>query len=314
MRRRSGAGRGGRGARDVSGRSVHRRTSRRAAPGRPRRSGTGALGVYTRPALRLAILLIELVAVLVLVDANAFAARDVDVTGLQRLSRQQVLAEAGLLGTRRMFLISPDLVEARLMSEPYIRSVAVDLVLPDRVRVQLVEWRPTAVLTRGRQQYLLNEEATVLGPAPASGPLPTLKVTQGQPGQPGVGQRVMSPALLTDLERIRVAFPSDYHLEVAYFEFGADQTLAAVTTGGPRILFGQMVTTEQIDSLESKLGALRALGAQVKLQGSCFDYVNVMNPLAPVTHCPSPSPAPSPSPQPSRKPTPAPHASPSPHH
>jgi hypothetical protein len=128
----------------------------------------------------------------------------------------------------------------------------------------------------------------------------------------------MSARLLLDLDHIRAAFPGSYHLTITSFELSAapERQLTAVTAKGPRILFGQMITDEQIDTLDAKLAALNALGAQVTLSGGCFDSINLMNPNSPTTHCPSPSPAPSPTPgrtAPKPKASPTPSASPSPH-
>jgi hypothetical protein len=116
----------------------------------------------------------------------------------------------------------------------------------------------------------------------------------------------LSARLLVDMDQIRKAAPGSYKLQVVSFELSADRELVAITSGGPRILFGQMITEEQIGTLDAKLAALSALNAQVPLQGGCFDYVNVMNASAPTTHCPSPSPAPSPVARPTPKPSPSP--------
>jgi hypothetical protein len=95
-------------------------------------------------------------------------------------------------------------------------------------------------------------------------------------------------------------------MELSSFELDANQDLIAYTqvtlpgkppAAGPRILFGQMATAEQLDSLDAKVNALKALAARNDLAHSHLDYINLENPHQPVTHTlPSPSPSPSPSP------------------
>jgi hypothetical protein len=99
------------------------------------------------------------------------------------------------------------------------------------------------------------------------------------------------------------SFPSAYGLTVQSFSFDSNQKLTVNTAGGPRILFGQMATDEQIDSLDGKLGSLKSLRSKIDLANSKLDYIDVENPAAVTTRAlPSPSPSPAPSASPSRKP------------
>jgi len=284
-------------------------------PTRPRRAALGALGVATRPALRAALLLAMVAAVVVAVRQPALAAGGVDVSGLRHLTRAEVLRAAGLEGHPAVLLVSPDLAEAAIAADPYVRAVTVEALLPATVRVSVVEWEPAAVFTAGTATYLLTEVGTVLGPAvgPPAGPaLPGLRV-QGPARTLAPRERALPARLLADLGRMRDAFPADFGLTISAFELDATGALTADTAGGPRILFGQMVTEEQIDSLDAKLGALAALRRQVDLAHSGFDYVNLMNPSEPATHVPSPSPSPSAAPRAAVSPRPAPGPSPT-HH
>jgi hypothetical protein len=227
-----------------------------------------------------------------------------------------------LTGRPPLFLIASDRAEAALVTDPYVRSIAVRAELPSSVTVKIDEWQPLAVLTRDGARYLLTDDGHVLGAAPPPGGAPggapgggpggaaggesppALQVSDGRKGVLRAGEMALSGRLLVDMDQIRKAAPGSYRLQIAGFELSADRELVAITTGGPRILFGQMITEEQIGTLDAKLAALSALNAQVPLQGGCLDYVNVMNPSAPTTHCPSPSPAPSANPAPKPSPSP----------
>jgi hypothetical protein len=303
--------------RNTRRRGVTARARRRATPpSRPRRDRnpvhllTSLAGSWPRPGLRVLVLCIEVGAAVLMVTSPAFAARQVDVSGIHHLQRSDVLRLGGLSGTRNVFLVTPEAAENALRTDPYVRSVAVTTSLPDRVEVSIEEWEPLGLVHRGGHDYLLNAEGTVLSPAtgvtvgPAAG-LPHVEVNWAAPGSMRSGDHVLNGLLLQDLKNIQDAFPTAYGLTISAIDLTADQQLTLETREGPRILFGQMVTAEQVASLQGKLASLKALGGKVDLAHSKLDYVNLMNQNQPVTHAipsPSPSPRPSTSPRPTASP------------
>ncbi|HEV3235155.1 MAG TPA: FtsQ-type POTRA domain-containing protein [Candidatus Dormibacteraeota bacterium] len=312
-RRRSPAGRrSAGGGRDLAPPTEHRRG--RGAPRRSRSSGAGAglslptVTLSPRAVLRAAILLLEVVCLFVLVNQPVFASTQVEVSGAKHLSRQHILDRAGLSPGTSIFLVSTSAAQSELAGDPYVRSATVRTQLPNQVRIEVTEWEPLALVTRGNARYLLNEQGNVL--------TATTDVGLGRnPGQPRVpiteedtaalapGQSAINSRLVVDLDQMQSTFPSAYGLTVARFVIQSGGQLVVETTGGPRILFGQMVTPEQIDSLDAKLAALKSLSSQVDLGHSNLDYVTLENPNAPATHSiPSPSPSPKPSASPTKKP------------
>ncbi len=285
-----------------------RRTARSTAE-RPRRATARPLAAYARPAARALILAAELVVLLALVNSPVLAARRVSVAGNRQLSRQQVLQRAGLSGSPSMLLISTDAAEEMLLANPYVRSVSVRTSLPGEVEVEILEWEPLAMLNRGSTFYLLNSEGAVLGTASSStrtgngAGQPHFAISWDAPGLLRAGQNALPGRLVQDLDKMAATFPAAYGLSVQSFSFDSNQKLTVNTAGGPRILFGQMATDEQIDSLDGKLGSLKSLRAKIDLANSKLDYIDVENPAAVTTRAlPSPSPSPAPSASPSKKP------------
>jgi hypothetical protein len=290
-------------------RSVGARVKRRAgAPMAPRREARArrvalaAMASWTRPGLRLLVLCVEVSAAIVLVASPAFAAHQVDVSGINHLNRAEVLRRTGLGSGGSVFMVTPEIAERALRSDPYVRAVSVRASLPDRVEVSVDEWEPKALVHRDGREYLVSPEGTVLGPGAGStvGPgagQPKLEVRWAGSGALRTGDHVVSGRLRQDLQNIVAAFPGAYSLNVKAIDLAADQQLVVETREGPRILFGQMVTEEQVNSLDAKLGSLKALSGKVDLGHSQLDYVNLMNQNQPVTRAiPSPSPSPAPSP------------------
>jgi cell division septal protein FtsQ len=189
-----------------------------------------------------------------------------------------------------------------------VRSVSIRTVLPDRIEVELLEWEPLAVVLRGGGFYLLNAQGAILGIAAdahtgVGAGQPHVTINWVGPGLMRVGLTVLPGRLVQDLDRMSGVFPSAYGLTISGFALDANQKLTANTTAGPRILFGQMATDEQIDSLEVKLGSLRSLRAKIDLANSKLDYIDLENPAAVTTRAiPSPTPSVAPSPPPTKKP------------
>ncbi|MFN2463355.1 MAG: cell division protein FtsQ/DivIB [Candidatus Dormibacteria bacterium] len=260
-----------------------------------------------RAGLRLLVLFALLSVGVVLLSSEAFAARQVEISGTHHLTRAEVLRRTGLGRHGSIFLVTPEEAEASLMTDPYVRYAFVRTLLPGHVDISISEWEPLGLLHRDGRDYLLNPEGTVLGPGTAivAGPAagqPHVDLSWAATGPLRVGERALAGRLLQDLKSIQEAFPGVYHLTVQAITLSADQQLVITTREGPRILFGQMVTGEQLDSLDAKLASLKGLGSQTDLAHSRLDYINLMNPAQPVTRAiPSPSPSPTPSPSPSKR-------------
>jgi cell division septal protein FtsQ len=285
---------------------LRRRTKASTEPSR--RASARDLRGLLRPATRLAVLAAELAVLVAFIESPALAVRHIVITGNRQLSRATVLDRAGLGGDASMLLLSTDVAEARLRSNPYVRSVSVRASLPDRVEVELQEWEPLAVVGRGGGFYLLNAQGVVLGIVSdvhtGLGPgEPRVAITWAAPGLLRVGQAALPGRLVQDLDRVSSAFPTAYGLTISGFALDINQKLSANTTLGPRILFGQMATDEQIDSLDAKLGSLRSLRAKILLADPKLDYIDLENPAAVTTRAiPSPTPSVAPSPSPTKRP------------
>jgi cell division septal protein FtsQ len=297
--------------RDLAPPSASRRNrrSRATAPKPPRRGLALPASLSARPLLRAGLLLVEVVALILLVSQPAFAAAQVEVNGARHLSRQHILDRAGLSAGTSIFMISTTTAEGELAGDPYIRSATVRALLPNQVRVDVTEWEAVALVTRGNARYLVNEQGNVLttttdGAVGANPGQPHIPIVEEDDGGLSPGHRAVNARLLTDLDHMQATFPTAFKLTVSQFRIQAGGQLVVETTGGPRILFGQMVTDEQIDSLDPKLATLKSLSGSVDLGHSGLDYVNLENPNAPAVHAlPSPSPSPRPSPRPAASPT-----------
>lgn len=115
--------------------------------------------------------------------AKAFETTTVELSGTQRLSRDQVLAAAGLAIGRNVFEVSPEQAEERLRSHPFIAEATVTRRLPGSYRIALREQELAAVLQVGEQLLLVGQDASVLKPLEPGDPVDVPVITGADEGR-----------------------------------------------------------------------------------------------------------------------------------
>lgn len=259
--------------------TVTTRSGRRArATAAPKETGTGLRG-WLWATGQLALLGLEVFALLLLVAYPGFRPRDVQVMGTSHLTTSEVVRALAVPTDRSIFLLDHSILEARLRALPWVKSASVTVTLPDHVLVTIDEWTPVAVLQQGERSFFLNPQGRLLGPAAEAGSLPIVERPRLAAVQPGTA--VLAPELEAMLVPLSDGFPAAYQLRVTAFVLDDRQDLTIKTNRGFSIYLGQMATADQRATLETKLGALKALAARVDLVSGPIAYVNLMNPSAP---------------------------------
>ncbi len=259
--------------------TVTTRPARKTRSGRPAQETGNGLRGWLWASGQLALLGVELFALLLLLASPAFRPKAIQVVGTTHLEAQQVAAALAVPPDRSIFLLDHAVLEARLRALPWVRSASVTLTLPDRVLVTIDEWTPVALLQQGERSFFLNAQGRLLGPAAEAGSLPIVERPHLASLQPGTA--VLSPELEALLIPMSSGFPGAYHLRIAAFSLDDRQGLSVKTDRGFVIYFGQMATAEERATLEPKLAALKALASRIDLVSSPIAYVNLMNPAAP---------------------------------
>jgi cell division septal protein FtsQ len=234
--------------------------------------------------------------------------RQVTVTGLAHLSREQVIHSAGLDGQPSVLVLDGDSIRRDLERLPWVRTASVQPLLPDRVAIAIQEWAPVAVYRNGQAGRLvyLNDQGTTLALAPAAGTLPL--VQGGGAGDPKVGSRPLDATLLAALVRIQAAFPAVYGQPVAAFQLDCVGSLSLTTTKGVTIYFGRVLTPEEFASLAAKLSALKSIAASDPDVGNPakVEYINLEDVQQPAVKFKGVKPSPTPSPAAGAAPSPSP--------
>ena len=96
------------------------------------------------------------------VVAGWFEIREVRVTGLRTVTREDVMKRLQLDFRATLLSVSPAHLESRAATHPWIKSAAVSRLPMHVLSVEITERRPAAVLKAASANYLLDEEGAVL--------------------------------------------------------------------------------------------------------------------------------------------------------
>lgn len=92
--------------------------------------------------------------------------REVTVSGLQHLTRDEIVARLALRGDETQWTVKPGELEDRLLTHPWIKSAAVARAPFHALTVAIAERRPAAVLKSPSVALLLDGEGQVLSALP----------------------------------------------------------------------------------------------------------------------------------------------------
>jgi cell division protein FtsQ len=130
------------------------------------------------------ILVVVAVGLYELARSPLFGLSAVRVQGGSATTRAAVLAAAGLQQGEPYLSINLDQVRRRVEALPTVASARVSRAYPSSLRIAVTERQPTAVVSSGKDRWLVAADGTVLGPA--TGPVAGLPFVAGVPLPAGV--------------------------------------------------------------------------------------------------------------------------------
>jgi cell division protein FtsQ len=154
---------------------------------------------------------------------SVFDAKQIRVTGEQRLTAAEVTALADVHDGTNVFHLDTAAAAARLESSPWIASAQVRRDLPSTVRIEVVEREPVAVAPSG----VVASDATVLPGAPSSS-LPRIEGALGR----------LSTSDLADAAAALGAMPPVVRARVASVAVGIDHSMSVRLDDGISVDYG----------------------------------------------------------------------------
>jgi cell division protein FtsQ len=97
-------------------------------------------------------------------NAAGFKIAAVAVSGEKHLSREEVLAAAGVTGRASLLFFDVADARARLLTNPWIAEATVQKLLPDRIVISISERKPFALWQRAGRVGVIAADGTVLEP------------------------------------------------------------------------------------------------------------------------------------------------------
>jgi cell division protein FtsQ len=97
-------------------------------------------------------------------NAIGFRIAAVSLTGQNELSREEILATAGVTGRASLLFLDAGAARARLLANPWIADAAVFKLYPDRLQISITERRPFALWQKDGRVRVIAADGTVLEP------------------------------------------------------------------------------------------------------------------------------------------------------
>lgn len=179
----------------------------------------------------------------------------IDIQGSPHTSAADVAEATGVLGENLLF-VSADAVAEDTKELPWVAAVRVDRLLPNTLRVRIVERVPALVVTTDSGSWVVDETGHVLQAARGNEALPTMKTTGHGDMEPG--ERLVRPSLL-DGVRALASMPRELAAMVETVDAPTSEAISLVLTGGITVRYG--AAEEMRDKNEVIVALLERFGS-----------------------------------------------------
>ncbi|MGE5508273.1 MAG: cell division protein FtsQ/DivIB [Chitinophagales bacterium] len=189
-----------------------------------------------------------------------FSVREVELSGALQMSRDEVLAVAGVRLPANVFSLNPAAIKAKLAEYPMVAKVRVERRLPARLRIMLTERRPVGALPYGEHLLLFDREGVPYAVRQASRSPRLPLVTGLRPFPVRLGRPERGEGLRW-LAAVLGSLPPDLDRRIARVEVRRGFDLSLVLDDGVRVRLGGR------EAIGRKLGLVRSILAETAAKG-----------------------------------------------
>ena len=97
-------------------------------------------------------------------NAAGFRVVEIALSGNRQITREEILATAGVTGRKSLFFFDVDVARAKLKTNPWIADATVLKLFPDRLQIGITERRPFALWQVNGKVSVVADDGTVLEP------------------------------------------------------------------------------------------------------------------------------------------------------
>lgn len=226
-----------------------------------------------RARLRRTLVVLLLVAIAVggvlLERSRHLAVAGIEVVGLERLTRQEVISAADVAPGAPILRVRTGRAAASVAALPLVRRAEVDRAGPTTLRIAVEERRPVLVAAGRGRSVLLDRDGVVVADGGEDG-LPVVELVVRPPD---VGRAVVDDAALANAHRAWVGLSGPLRADVVRLVAPDPERLELVLSSGVRVRFGRA------EDLAAKVRALGAVLADTA--GSGVTVIDVRVPAVP---------------------------------
>ena len=127
----------------------------------------------------LSLVLLFLVSGSIIFLTGIFNISSIEVTGLQTLTREEIIRNSGITYGKNIFLFSEKTSMRGIFKDPFVKLIKIDRKLPNRISINIVERIPGFKLPYVGSYVILDEEGVVLEVLPIGGRDVELPIVDG---------------------------------------------------------------------------------------------------------------------------------------
>jgi cell division protein FtsQ len=131
--------------------------------------------------------------------SDYFRTQAIDIQGRQRLTREQVLSQAGLRVGDNLLAVNLHLVRKKLLAHPWISHARVSREIPGTIMLFIQEHQPLAVIDLG-QRFLMNRHGRIFKELGSQDPSNISLITGISYADISLGDDPLSPAIESVLQ------------------------------------------------------------------------------------------------------------------
>ncbi len=199
-----------------------------------------------------------------------FAVTSIEVTGQSRLTREDIVAAAGIPAGANLFAFEPRDVVARLEALPLIRHAELIRRVPNRVTLVVEERRPFTVVHAGRLHWI-DEEGVNLGIESRAVALGTPVLSGLSPddlGAKGNGSASARTGVGISLLHLLLRTRSSLLGQISEIDMSRPEGPVLYTVDGVEVRLGK-------DDWEARLGRLQGVLAQLGATGETASSIDL---------------------------------------
>jgi cell division protein FtsQ len=194
---------------------------------------------------------------------DRFYVQAAELNGLRYSDRGEVLRRAGVHGYS-IFWLDRTLVAGQLEALPFVKQASVRPLLPDRVRIDLVERQPVATWLVAGQTYWIDQEGVLLS---ALGQLQGAPLLEDVAGATLHDRGQVDPQLVASVQELHRALP-----QVGRFAYEQGRGLIFTLPSGTQVAVGSQ------QGLSQRVQELLALQAALAGQGQAVSEIDLSHP------------------------------------